>query len=142
MKNDFTFRFLCLLSTAFLISSCTRDSETKREAKNWQSHNAKLNSIETELKDLASKIKNAHGSGKCKMDSDCKIIGLGHQSCGGFRDWLLYSTLDTEETEVIGLVKNFNKKSDELNDLSLKVPPCGTQPASVRCIREHCTPTQ
>ena len=106
----------------------------------WDQHDAEMRVLDENLKALTSQIKAQQGTSTCSADSDCRVVGLGVKTCGGFNDWLVYSIADVKEEELLATVSDFNKKFERFMSLSLKVPPCGGQPKQIRCVKKHCEP--
>lgn len=114
-------------------------SKTEK-APTWDQRDAEIRVLDAQLKSLTSQIKTQQGSGNCSSDSECKIAGLGVKACGGYNDWLIYSTADTQEEDLLISVRDFNKAFERFLSLSLKVPPCGAQPKQIHCQKKHCEP--
>ncbi len=113
------------------------DDKTK-----WTDHSQKLKNLEKKMQDLSSEIKNEMGKGLCKYDDDCYVVGLGVETCDGYNNFLVYSTRDTNEPELLHLVNQFNKTNQEFNETSLTVLRCGEKAKSPRCVDNRCTVSQ
>ena len=44
----------------------------------------------------------------CDSDTQCKVIGVGDRPCGGYAQFLVYSTTDTDEKKLKSMVAVFN----------------------------------
>lgn len=108
----------------------------------WEEHDGELVTLERDMKDLLEKIQKSTGNLKCKESFQCHNIGMGVSTCGGYNNFLVYSSYDTDEADLLSLVRDYNAKSTRFNDLSMKVPPCGKPPAQVRCIEGQCYPDE
>lgn len=104
----------------------------------WDDRNQSVESMEAELKELAPQIRKVASNGACEYDSHCKIVGLGSKTCGQYKNYLIYSTADTDTSALLRLVEEFNSKKQELDKLALSVPNCGIAPKPVRCIKKRC----
>ncbi|MCM0604586.1 MAG: hypothetical protein KA715_00685 [Xanthomonadaceae bacterium] len=104
----------------------------------WESRDQTVAEIDTSLKGLGIQIRKMAGSGMCEFDNHCKIVGLGSPTCGEYKNYLIYSTMDTDPTELLKLVGEFNQKRQHLDKLSLSVPSCGVAPEKALCIKKRC----
>lgn len=105
----------------------------------WSGHGERLQLIEKKLKALSDEIKKKVGDGDCEYDHECHVVGLGVKTCDGYNDFLVYSTKDAAEFELLTLVEEFNNASKDYNELSLNVPSCGNQPKTPFCYNKRCT---
>jgi hypothetical protein len=106
----------------------------------WGEHRARLDELDSKMKALLAKLKDSHGEGRCDMSSQCKVVGLGAKTCGGYANFLIYSTRDADEPTLLDLVSQFNGVAEEFNTLSLQAAPCGEQPKQIVCINNDCVP--
>lgn len=104
----------------------------------WEERDQTVSALESKLHDLGLNIRKMAGSGTCEFDSHCKVVGLGSPTCGEYKNYLIYSTIDTDEVELLKLVKEFNSKRVNLDKLSLSVPSCGVAPEKALCIKKRC----
>jgi hypothetical protein len=125
----------CALAAAFAYRVTHLD-----EAPSWEAREKTLNQIQTELKRIAAEIRNVQGHSRCQSSSDCRVVGLGSETCKGYKNFLVYSVEDASESELLAKVSEFNSRIAKASDLSLNVPSCGVQPAEIHCIRQRCTP--
>lgn len=105
----------------------------------WTSHTEKLKTIESTMKSLSEEIKKKTGDGSCDYDHECHVAGLGVKTCDGYLNFLVYSTKGITEFELLTLVEDFNKASEEFNELSLNVANCGNPPKEAHCLNKRCT---
>jgi len=107
----------------------------------WEERDSNVGQLEADLHDLGQSIKKAAGNGQCEYDSHCKVVGLGNATCGAFKNYLIYSTMDADSSTLMKLVGEFNGKRQSLEKLSLSVPGCGVAAAQARCINKRCQVT-
>lgn len=101
----------------------------------------KLKELDANLKRTTGEIEELQGNSECEFDSDCHVMGLGAKTCGGFLNFLIYSSRDVvDETKLREAVRRYNDLSDEKNRLSYKVLSCGQTPSQIRCIEKRCVP--
>lgn len=108
------------------------------EAKQWQKHDEKSTELSAELKQAAAKIPPLAGDRKCYQSSDCRVVGIGRKACGRFSQFLVYSEIDAEETELLIAVQKFNDLSETLNSISLAAASCGKKAPAVTCVEHIC----
>lgn len=105
----------------------------------WNRHDSKLKKIEQRKKTLSQQIKSSMGKGVCREDSHCHVVGLGAKVCEGYSNFLVYSSLDTSEPDLLNLVESFNEADEEFNKISVNVFHCGEKAKQVRCHEKRCT---
>lgn len=110
----------------------------EKDRQDWAEHDQKMAILDQNLRNLANHIKSV-AMLDCKVESDCKTIGLGSKSCGYFQDYLVYSSRSTDELNLIATVEDFNSKAKELSNLSLSITKCGRPSRPARCIASKCT---
>jgi len=127
---------------AFLVIVLVAVIVTKRRTPpepSWDQRKQEIAAIEEDLKETASQIKKSAGNGKCEGAYECHLVGLGVKTCGNYRDYLIYSSADTEEPLLKRLIQRFNEQSEKLNNLLLTVPGCGVPARPVRCEKNRCS---
>ncbi len=75
---------------------------------NEQSNRAKLNKLKKE-------IDREIGKPRAKRSSQCRAIAFGAKPCGGPKSYLIYSTLQTNETKLKRLVNQYNSLEEKIN---------------------------
>lgn len=113
-----------------------------RGKEEWKAYESSIQSTDAELHTLSAKIDELHGDSKCTNTEQCRVVGLGAPACGLYKNFLIYSTLDTQEADLLKAVAAFNEKHKKFVDLSLSVGDCGNKPAPVECISRHCEALQ
>lgn len=104
----------------------------------WEARDQTVGEIEASLKDLGQQIRKMAGGGMCEYDSHCKVVGLGTPTCGEYKNYLIYSTMDADPEVLLKLVNEFNTKRQTLDKLSLSVPSCGVAPEKALCVKKRC----
>lgn len=128
----------CTFGVLFLAYALFEAARRGPVRNDWKEHAAKTAALDAESRLLAQKIKSRQGKRKCKTDGDCRIVGLGPKVCDGYSNFLVYSTLDTDEDALLSTVETFNSKLGEFLALSFKVPSCGKKLRDATCSREVC----
>lgn len=79
----------------------------------------------------------------CDSDAQCKVIGVGDRPCGGFAQFLVYSTTDTDEKELKSQVAIYNKMQTVKNSKSGVVGICQhLSPPKTYCSKKQCVTSQ
>ena len=120
----------------FLLSEKNPNFDDKEK---WSNHEVKLKAIEQKMENLSGEIKKKMGAGACEFDYECRVTGLGVKICDGYKNFLVYSLKDTNESELLNVIEKFNQASTEFNELSLNVEKCGETPKVPRCFQNRCT---
>ena len=127
-KQKQTFLFIAIITLGIglfmLISQKSRHNPDFDNKSTWSDHSKKLKDLEEKMKNLSEEIKQQMGKGSCKFDGDCQVVGLGVKTCDGYMNFLVYSPRDTDEPELLRLVRDFNQTNQQFNELSLTVPCC------------------
>lgn len=105
----------------------------------WKSHEEKLKFYETKMQNLSDEIKKNVGKGACEYDYECQVRGLGVKTCDGYSNYVIYSTKDANELELLNAIDEFNKANQEFNQLSMNVPSCGEKAKEPSCYDNRCT---
>jgi hypothetical protein len=106
----------------------------------WEARDQQVERLSLQLKNFANEIKSHQGQSRCQSDDDCRVVGLGSRVCNGYKDFLIYSVRDANETILLQKVRAFNSTMSEMNNLSIKVPNCGESPAPIQCKSSQCVP--
>jgi hypothetical protein len=123
----------------YLISTKSKKNPGFDDKSKWEGHNDKLIVLEQKMKSLSTEIKANMGNGKCEYDYECRVAGLGVKTCGGYKNFIVYSIKDTEESELLSLIGQFNQASEDFNEFSINVPGCGEQAKQPYCLTNRCT---
>ena len=110
------------------------------EKARWEKHDAQIDELRGQLKELSTQIQNAQGQSRCEEDRQCRVVGLGSKICGEYRDYLIYSVVDANGPSLSVLIPQFNALHQKLNGLTLSANNCGIKPAPIRCIAGKCVP--
>lgn len=122
-----------------IIGKKSKDNRGFDDKAAWTGHTEKLKFLEKKLQSLSDEIKKRVGEGECEYDHECHVVGLGIKTCDGYNNFLVYSTKDAPEYELLTLVEEFNSTSNDFNELSINVPNCGNKPKTPYCENKRCT---
>lgn len=125
------------ISGGLIYWDATRD-HTSEQKKEFAARDEKMREIEVRQQSLVDQMHEVAGEQACEEDGDCRVLGLGVERCGGYRDFLFYSRKDSQEETLIPLVREFNKNQTEFVNLSLTVPDCGVATPRVICKKGKC----
>lgn len=93
----------------------------------------------TEREQLQEEIKYLASNPYCNTASDCKSIGYGHRSCGGFDAFLIYSTQSVSAEEMEGLSSRYYTLDEEYNRTQGGVSICAYEmPKLTACLNSKC----
>lgn len=123
----------------YQISTKSKKNPGFDDKSTWSEHDGKLKVLEQKMKDVSAEIKAHMGQGKCEYDYECRVVGLGAKTCDGYSNFLIYSTKDTEEAQLLGMVEEFNKANEEFNHHSINVQGCGEKAKTPTCHNNQCT---
>jgi len=110
MKIRLKYNILYIFIFILAHYSCTKNNSTIETKNDWRNHEDKLKAIDKKLQELSTEIKSIMGNGACKNDSQCKVLGLGAKSCGGYSNFIIFSILDAPEAKITTLVDEFNSE--------------------------------
>ena len=106
--------------------------------KKWFNYGNEMKRSESQLTSIMNDIQMAQGSSSCDTHSQCRAIGIGSKTCKEFKEYLVYSTKDSNETRLLRLVEEFNILHEKKYNLSIVVSQCGTKPAPIYCVDGRC----
>jgi hypothetical protein len=112
------------------------------DSKGWNERDQKFQKLDEQMKSLSEEIKFYQGHSSCTSASQCRVVGLGIPTCGGFKDFIIYSLQDAQETVLLEKITAFNEKAKEFSDLSLQAAGCGKKAAKIQCIKGQCNVVQ
>jgi hypothetical protein len=93
----------------------------------------------TEREHLQEEIKYLASNPYCNTASDCKSIGFGHRSCGGFDAFLIYSTQSVSADEMEGLLSRYYTLDEKYNRTQGGVSICAYEiPKLTACLNSKC----
>jgi hypothetical protein len=88
---------------------------------------------------LAKKIKHLASNFSCDNDSECKTIGFGSRSCGGFETYLIYSTKSVNFDYMESLSRQYYKLDKQYQVENGGISICvSEQPRVSACIYKRC----
>ena len=106
----------------------------------WQERESTMKDLNESLKRLANEVKAFQGKSKCRTDSECHVVGIGTRVCNEYKNYIIYSSRDTNEQILLNTISAFNETHKKTSALSLAAESCGVKPASVQCVQGHCVP--
>ncbi len=106
----------------------------------WPERDAKLSRLDDEMKSLSEEIKFYQGHSECTQDSQCRVVGIGAKVCDKYRDFIVYSTQDAQETILLEKISKFNEKANVYTELSMTSNSCGKSSSKIECIKNRCEP--
>ena len=125
-----------------LVKKIQHNSEKKIQARpefilGFQDENTKWskmrNELQKELKELVS-------DRSCENSSQCKSVGIGNKSCGGYARYALYSTKNTDEKKLLEKAEIFFNLDRAFHREIKYISNCGFATAGVgACISGKCT---
>ena len=125
MKSPFLLTALATLTIA--LTGCETTT-----ANNSQSSNSKSS---ISLSDIEQQL-------GCDASYQCKVIGLGERlTCGGPREYLIYSTKHSDEKQVEQLVATLTQQEQQENQSKPPAQSCEpVMPMQTLCIDNQCKP--
>ncbi len=94
-------------------------------------------SLSSELEKLGVEIKEMISDLSCDNSEQCKSIGFGARGCGGYNQYLLYSTKTTYEVKLDNKAQEYFKLSKKHNEGLVSI--CSIEQARVsECVRGKC----
>lgn len=98
-----------------------------------------LAQLQLDTRQLQLRLERLTENKECQQDSQCKVIGVGARPCGGPDQYLLYSTLHTDEKMLSytndryqKLKKQQNEKLGLMSTCQMLMPPVSA------CIENKC----
>lgn len=73
-----------------------------------EQHKVTVGLDKAELKALYQDIVQMAGKAQATEVAQCRVVGVGAKACGGPQSYLVYSTLDGKETELLKKVERYN----------------------------------
>ncbi len=114
----------------------------EKEKQEWAERDRQAIELKKEQAKLIQEIKKYAGSGKCKKQKDCQVIGLGAKTCDGYRTFFYYSVKTVKKQAFMNAVQLFNRNQEDIEHNSYVSPSCGTQPVEVSCVNAICVPNR
>ncbi len=111
------------------------------ENSEWTARNVDLKKLDETLKKLGASIQEqVEGHSACKYDDECRVVGLGNETCGGYKDYVIYSSTAVEdEGNLLRAINQFNELFKKKSDLELVANSCGFKSRPARCISKQCS---
>ncbi len=99
--------------------------------------------VEQQLHQLNLEIRASIGKAACTRDDECKTMAYGEKSCGGPREYLLFSTHETDMEQLKTKVSRYNLLDQQRNALSSLVSDCAfVEEPVLKCLGQICRPAK
>lgn len=94
---------------------------------------------ESERKVLKQEIKGLASDLACKVSTDCNSIGFGSMSCGGYSDYIIYSTQSVSTQKMELLTQNYTELDEQYNEENNIMSVCSIViPKISACLNSEC----
>lgn len=93
-----------------------------------EQHKVTVGLDKTELKALHNDIVQLAGKAQATEVAQCRVVGVGAKACGGPQSYLVYSTLDGKETELLQKVERYNALMRMQNEQQGLMSDCAMVP--------------
>jgi hypothetical protein len=98
-----------------------------------------LAQLQVDTRQLQLRLERLTENKHCEDDQQCKVIGIGARPCGGPEQYLLYSSLHTDEKMLSYTNERFQKLKKQQNDKLGLVSTCQMLlPPSTACVANKC----
>lgn len=75
----------------------------------------------------------------CIGVEDCRVVGVGSKPCGGPWEYLVYSVMVTDSTELANETRQYNEAEQEFNERHDVVSTCDLlMPPALGCTNNRC----
>lgn len=132
MKKTLTLSVLVLSLTGCAIVPANKEKLTTQL-------DGPLAQLQLDTRQLQMRLERLTENKECQQDNQCKVIGVGARPCGGPDQYLLYSTLHTDEKMLSytndryqKLKKQQNEKLGLMSTCQMLMPPVSA------CIENKC----
>ena len=132
MKKTLTLSLLVLSLTGCATVPANKDSLTTQL-------DGPLAQLQLDTRQLQLRLERLTENKGCQQDNQCKVIGVGVRPCGGPDQYLLYSTLHTDEKMLNYTNDRYQKLKKQQNEKLGLMSTCQMlmQPVST-CIENKC----
>lgn len=106
-------------------------SETTKVAEGntmTEQHKVTVGLDKAELKALYNDIVQLAGKAQATEVAQCRVVGVGAKACGGPQSYLVYSTLDGKEAELLKKVERYNALMRMQNEQQGLMSDCAMVP--------------
>lgn len=99
-----------------------------------------LAQLQLDTRQLQLRLERLTENKECQQDNQCKVIGVGARPCGGPDQYLIYSTLHTDEKMLSYTNDRYQKLKKQQNEKLGMMSTCQmlTPPVSA-CVAQKCT---
>lgn len=98
-----------------------------------------LAQLQLDTRQLQLRLERLTENKECQQDNQCKVIGVGARPCGGPEQYLLYSTLHTDEKMLSYTNERYQKLKKQQNEKLGLISTCQMlMPPASACIENKC----
>lgn len=98
-----------------------------------------LAQLQLDTRQLQLRLERLTENKECQQDNQCKVIGVGARPCGGPDQYLLYSTLHTDEKMLSYTNDRYQKLKKQQNEKLGLMSTCQMlMPPASACIENKC----
>jgi hypothetical protein len=99
-----------------------------------------LAQLQLDTRQLQLRLERLTENKECQQDNQCKVIGVGARPCGGPDQYLLYSTLHTDEKMLSYTSERYQKLKKQQNEKLGLMSTCQMLMSPVSaCVEKKCT---
>lgn len=132
MKKTLTLSVLVLLLTGCATVPVNKNSLTTQL-------DGPLAQLQLDTRQLQLRLERLTENKGCEQDNQCKVIGVGARPCGGPDQYLLYSTLHTDEKMLSYTNDRYQKLKKQQNEKLGLMSTCQMlMPPATACIENKC----
>lgn len=98
-----------------------------------------LAQLQLDTRQLQMRLERLTENKECQQDNQCKVIGVGARPCGGPDQYLIYSTLHTDEKMLSYTSERYQKLKKQQNEKLGLMSTCQMlMPPVSACIENKC----
>jgi hypothetical protein len=98
-----------------------------------------LAQLQLDTRQLQLRLERLTENKQCDNDNQCKVIGVGSRPCGGPEQYLLYSTLHTDEKMLSYTNERYQKLKKQQNEKLGLMSTCQMlMPPVSACVQKKC----
>ncbi len=132
MKKTLTLSLLVLLLTGCAAVPENKDSLTTQL-------DGPLAQLQLDTRQLQLRLERLTEDKTCQQDNQCQVIGVGARPCGGPDQYLIYSTLNTDEKMLSYTNERYQKLKKQQNEKLGLMSTCQMlMPPVSACVAQKC----
>ncbi len=98
-----------------------------------------LAQLQLDTRQLQLRLERLTENKECEQDNQCKVIGVGARPCGGPDQYLIYSTLHTDEKMLSYTNERYQKLKKQQNEKLGLMSTCQMlMPPASACVAKKC----